>query len=408
MKKFLKNFILNNGIWVGSAVLISKVSALLLVIMATNFLQKQAFGEVSSAINFLGFFSAMTGFGSYQGMLRFGAMINEDEKEKLRAYSFSYGLLFQLLLTVVMVVIAAFVYQNEWSLFQLIAIFTIRFFGIFLLEQAKAEARAYFNNKKYALIDIVASLAMLFSGVLLIYVLGKDGYVWALCFSPFIVFLIHRFRVNFGKIDFSTFKEKEFWNFSITTVAGTQIGEWIYLLDIFFITLLLNGNAVADYRVSNTIPMNLLFIAYVFLQTGYPELCKRYQDKTFQKNYLFNYFKTLLPVSLIILFLGFVFSNDLMLLFGKQYSNSSLFRVLLVGAVSVILIRAPFTYVLAALGKPKWNLMISIIMFCLLTMLYYVLIPIYGLIGVAFISVFGLVFSGILYVLAYLYELKRI
>lgn len=408
MRKFLENFIQNNGIWVGSAVFVSKVSAFLLVVMATNCLLKEDFGQISSAVNFLGFFIAVNGFGSYQGMLRYGAVATEAERENLRAYSFSFGLLLQLAITLVMVAVAAFIYRDDWSLFQLVAVFSIRFFGIFLLEQAKSEARAAFDNKKYALLDIAASFFMLVLGVLLIAWLGKSGYIWALCISPFVVLIFHRFKISFKKVDFTSFSKREFWNFSFTTVIGTQLGEWIFLLDIFFITLFLNENAVADYRVSNTIPMNLLFISYIFLQTGYPELCRRYRDKAFQKNYLFNYFKTLAPAALVILLAGFLFSDFLMSLFGKHYDNSDLFRILLLGAVSVILIRAPFTYMLAALGKPKWSLIISGLMFILLSGLYFYLIPEYGTKGAAWISVFGLFFSGILYVLAYLYELKKI
>ena len=49
-------------------------------------------------LNYLGFFIPFVGFGSSHGALRYAAIENEpDEKQKIIAYSFSYGLNLKLL-----------------------------------------------------------------------------------------------------------------------------------------------------------------------------------------------------------------------------------------------------------------------------------------------------------------------
>ncbi len=408
MKNFASHFIRNNGIWVGGAVLVSKLSVFLTVIFTAWFLNKTELGMISQALNFLAFFTVLAGGGSYQGILRFGSIAEGDEKEKLKNYSFTFGLLFQVVMSFIFIAIAAVFYWSSQTVLLLICTLVIRFFGIFLLEQAKSEARADFNNKKFALLDIASSLALLLLTVAGLYFFGLYGYLLALCLSPFMVLFFHQFKILKHRDFFRSISEREFWNFSVTTAIATQVGEWIFLLDVFFISPLIGSSAVAEFRVSNTIPMNLVFIAYIILQTGYPELCRNYRNLSYQRKYLRDYFKVLLPIIIVLLAVSYLFADLIMKIFGSQYQDSSLFKILILVCASVMLIRAPFSYALAALGKPKWTLWVSLLMMALLSVSYYFIIPESGLKGVAWINVFGVTFSGILYASAYLYESKRI
>ncbi len=408
MKNFVNHFIRNNGFWVGGAVLVSKLSVFFTVLFTTWILTVNEFGMISAALNFLAFFTVLAGGGSYQGILRFGSIAEVPEKEQLKNYSFTYGLLLQLALSIILIAIAAVFYWNTQIVFVLICVLVIRFFGLFLLEQAKAEARADFDNKKFALLDIASSLSLLILTVAGLYLFGLKGYLLALCISPFTVLFLHKFRVSKHREFFRSISEKEFWNFSVTTAMATQVGEWIFLLDVFFISMLIGSSAVAEFRVSNTIPMNLVFIAYIILQTGYPELCKNYRNLSYQRKYLKDYFKALLPVVIVLLLVSYLFADLIMKIFGEQYQDSQLFRILILVCISVMLIRAPFSYALAALGKPKWTLWVSLLMMVLLSVSYYLLTPDFGLTGVAWINVAGVTFSGILYAAAYIYESKRL
>lgn len=408
MINFANHFIRNNGIWVGGAVLISKISVFLTVLLTAWFLNKEELGVISQALNFLAFFTVLAGGGSYQGILRFGSIVKDAEKEQLKKYSFTFGLLLQLVVSLIFLSVAAVFYWNSGMILQLIAALMVRFFGFFLLEQAKAEARADFDNKKFALLDIASSLSLLILTVAGLYFFGLKGYLSALCLSPFTILFFHQFKINWHRKFFTSITEREFWNFSATSALATQVGEWIFLLDIFFISLLLSSSAVAEFRVSNTIPMNLVFISYIILQTGYPELCRNHSNLNYQKKYLKDYFKTLLPVVILLLAVTWFFSDFIMKIFGESYQDSSLFRILILVCVSVMLIRAPFSYALAALGKPKWTLWVSLLMMILLSASYFFFIPHFGLKGVAWINVAGVTFSGFLYASAYLYESKKI
>lgn len=407
MKNFFNHFIRNNGIWVGGAVLLSKICTFLTMLVTVWFLSKDNLGQISSALNFLAFFTILAGAGSYQGVLRFGSIAEGEEKERLKRYSFTYGLLAQLIISFIFLAVAAVFYFEEYTILSLIAFLTIRFFGLFLLEHGKAEARADFNNKKFALLDIITSIALLALSIIGLYFYGLSGYVVALCVAPFTAIFFHKWSFSLNRAFFNTLSEKKFWKFSVTSAMATQIGEWIFLLDVFFITMFLGNASVAEFRVSNTIPMNLVFISYIILQTGYPELCKNYRDKTYQRIYLRNYFKTLIPIALIILMVSYFFPRQIMSIFGSQYVDTSLFTILILVCLSVMLLRAPFSYVLAALGKPHWTLWVSVFMMAVLSASYFLFTQKIGLIGVAWINVAGVTLSGLLYASAYLYESRR-
>ena len=97
-------------------------------------------------------------------------------RDRLNLYSFSYGLVFNFLLNIVMLVLAFILFgSNHQTL--LIAIFSVRLLGVYLLEQAKSEIRANHDNEKFAKLEIYSSLLLLFSSVLLTYFLGVKGYI---------------------------------------------------------------------------------------------------------------------------------------------------------------------------------------------------------------------------------------
>ncbi|MCX8534506.1 oligosaccharide flippase family protein [Chryseobacterium luquanense] len=410
MKAFIQDFIAKKGIWVGSSLLISRLSAFLLTIFVARILTKEDFGVVTFGLNFLTIFLAFSGFGASQGVLRFGSVI-KDEKSKtiLFRYAFSYGLIYNCVLTGIMFSAALLLYWNEISKIELIALFSIRFLGIYLVEQKKAEYRAQHDNQSFAKLDIFLSVAALILGVVMTHFSGMKGFIASLCLAPFFLFF-YDFKLNFSlkKHQFKDFTTKEFWRFSWTTALTTQIGELVFILDIFFIGLLMGDHDVANYKVSSMIPMNILVLGFIFMQTEYPKLCQHHKDRKYQYHFIFNYWKLFAILSIVILGIGFFFENEILSIFGSQYKNTEIYRILLGGAVASLLFRVLFVYMLASIGKPIWNLVISVFMLLLTSVSLYVIIPQYGLIGVSYVTLGCLSLSGILPMFAYFYESKKL
>lgn len=381
----------------------------LLTLLVAKLLPKDQFGTVTQAINFLAFFVPISGMGSYQGLLRFGAILDDKrDKEFLFRYSLYYGFLGQIVMTLVMYIIAFALFSRRQEVFLLILAFGIRFFGMFLLELQKVKFRNEFQNEKFALLEAVHSVFTLVSGLVLCYFCGFYGYIISLCLSPFVViFFLSPLR---GSIEwkFPQFGMAEFWRHSTLAGITYQISSWIFMLDIFFIGLLLGENQVADYRVSAIIPMNMFIIANIFIQTDFPKLCKYHLNKTFMFDYIKNYLKLMLLASILILVLGWFAAPFVLSFFGEHYQNTDVFRILLLAVISGILLRSLFGILLSAIGKVQWSFYIGIGSVILFSIGLYLVIPRFSIEGAAWMCVINMFLVGCVNTLVFFTQYKKL
>lgn len=408
MIKFLSNFFKQSGIWIASSFFVSKIAAFLLTLFMARILSKEDLGWVMYGLNYLGFFIPFVGFGSSHGALRYAAIEKENvEKQKIIAYSFSYGLIFNILLSLIMLVLAFVIFGNGNQLL-IVSLFMIRLFGVFLIDQAKSEVRGFHNNKKFGQIEIYSNILLLVSAVFSAYFFGVKGYIFSLCLSPFVVLFFHRFRISFDRTQFKNFTEKSFWKFCVTMAFTNQVSELIFLLDVFFIGIFLDNSAVAHYRIYSIIPFNLFFLAALFFQTAYPKLCENHQNNQYQLQFLFNFWKLMVPITILIFAVSYFGAEYILTLFGNDYAeNPKVFKILIVASISVLLLRTPFGYLLASKGKSSYNLMAASISVITLLVLIKPIIYNFGLEGVAWLSLVNLFFIGNFQMISYFYLVYR-
>jgi O-antigen/teichoic acid export membrane protein len=408
MIKFLSNFFKQSGIWIASSFFVSKIAAFLLTLFMARILSKEDLGWVMYGLNYLGFFIPFVGFGSSHGALRYAAIEKENvEKQKIIAYSFSYGLIFNILLSLIMLVLAFVIFGNGNQLL-IVSLFMIRLFGVFLIDQAKSEVRGFHNNKKFGQIEIYSNILLLVSAVFSAYFFGVKGYIFSLCLSPFVVLFFHRFRISFDRTQFKNFTEKSFWKFCVTMAFTNQVSELIFLLDVFFIGIFLDNSAVAHYRIYSIIPFNLFFLAALFFQTAYPKLCENHQNNQYQLQFLFNFWKLMVPITILIFAVSYFGAEYILTLFGNDYAeNPKVFKILIVASISVLLLRTPFGYLLASKGKSIYNLIAALISILSLLVLIKPIISNFGLEGVAWLSLVNLFFIGNFQMISYFYLVYR-
>ena len=408
MIKFLSNFFKQSGIWIASSFFVSKIAAFLLTLFMARILSKEDLGWVMYGLNYLGFFIPFVGFGSSHGALRYAAIEKEnEEKQKIITYSFSYGLIFNVLLSLIMLVLA-FVILGNGNQLLIVSLFMIRLFGVFLIDQAKSEVRGFHNNKKFGQIEIYSNILLLVSAVFSAYFFGVKGYIFSLCLSPFVVLFFHRFRISFDRTQFKNFTEKSFWKFCVTMAFTNQVSELIFLLDVFFIGIFLDNSAVAHYRIYSIIPFNLFFLAALFFQTAYPKLCENHQNNQYQLQFLFNFWKLMVPITILIFAVSYFGAEYILTLFGNDYAeNPKVFKILIVASISVLLLRTPFGYLLASKGKSIYNLIAALISILSLLVLIKPTISNFGIEGVAWLSLVNLFFIGIFQMISYFYLVYR-
>ena len=85
-------------------------------------------------------------------------------------------------------------------------------------------------------------------------------------------------------------------------------------------------------------------------------------NKDYIKNYYLNYLKVFGLISFLIPVLFYLFSDNLMAIFGKQYDyENNLMFIFSFGIVGALLFRIPLGNNLSAVGWPKINAIIAFI-----------------------------------------------
>lgn len=397
--RFLGNFLKNSGVWVSISSVLSKVLAFGMTLFLVRFLPSSDFGILTITLNFVGFFLPALGFGASHGLLRFGAQQKDEEKTKLIRYTMNQGIINQILLSFIIIVSGILLNFHQTLVWQLVIVMTIRLFGLYFLEQAKAELRAKFDNTKYAKIDIITNILAVVSGIFLTYFYGIWGYVISLCLFPFSVFLLYRF--DFTKANLSQKFKKEFWNFSVKSVLTTIVFMWVFILDVFFVGRYFSAEQVGLYKVSTLIPMNLIFVAQVYTQTLYPEMCYNHRNKIYLKSFLKQYFLYFVPLTLVLVILGFVFAQELMHIFGDNYYETDIIKIMFVQMASCILLRIPFGNLMGATGEITASLIIGLIILLGISVSSLIILPNSSPKMAAYIACFWITFGGVLSAIYY-------
>ena len=154
---------------------------------------------------------------------------------------------------------------------------------------------------------------------------------------------------------------------------------------------------VAYYRVALLIPANITFLTAIFMQSDYPIIAKNYLNKIFLKDYITNYYKLFIPITLLILIVG-ILAKDLILdlFFSANYENVGVaFSIALFGFSISMLTRNLYGNILSAIGLIKYNMISSVLVLIILTLSALLLVPMYGYLGMIISMSIGLLSSGL-------------
>lgn len=388
----LRNFIagfLRRG---GPAILISTVLARGLNFFASwlalQLLSGESLGLILFAVSILSFFIPFAGFGAAQGLLRFGAL-REDQAEKDLFFIklAKKGLVFSLMMVAFISVFAGFFTHSLPGAKYYLVILSTLLIPQFLLELLKIYFRIIPDNNKYALTEFthaLLSLVLIFMGCSL---LKETGYVLSLLVSPALTFLIF-FPKKLSKI-LNDRSEQDppgrFWRYSIFAGLSNTASQLLIALDILLIGILLqNPIDVTHYKYISLLPFSLAIIPNIVLTTDFVRLTKAITDRKFIDTYIRNYLLIFVIITVLIWTVCLLFTNELLLFFGEDFLDlKTEFYLLLVGISSVLLIRGLFGNLLSASGFSQLNFWISIAAIGLNLIFNILLIPRYGIFGAA-------------------------
>lgn len=410
LSDFIRNFLKNKGHFVFGSLLIAKVCGFISSVVIIRLLPELDFGMVSTVAALSAIFLAFSGFGSQQILLRYGSISKtENEKNALSQYLLKQGFFYQIFLSLIFLLLSFFYLKNLQEMMWLFFAFAIRIFGYFFYNHIQSQLRISGKNKEFARLNNIVNISGLFLTVMMTYFFGIVGYLIAIAVMPFIALFWFR-DVDFRKEINFVISKKELWRYGFFTAGTAVLSDALFSLDIILTGYFLNQTSVAAYKTAILIPSNLTFIALTFMQSDFPELARHYTDKKFLRYYIANYYKIFIPLCLV-LFLGFFFLKDFIitLFFGQKYAGIEIpFLILTAAFLLNMLFRNLYGNLLSAVGKMLYNTIVSALALIVLLILSFILVPKYGLDGMAVAQSSTLFITGILLMVGFFSYMKRL
>ncbi len=398
LKEFLYSFWENSGHLVFLSLLISKICAFITSLILIRWMPVGEFGSITLVFSIFSLFAPFSGLGSSQSLLRFGSIKNKTEDQyRLSAYLFKQGFVYHIGISVLFLAISIFYIQKIEDAFYIFLFFFIRLIGIFFHNHLQSEQRIIGNNRIFANINNAVNLGGLLLTAVLTYLFQLYGYLVAMAIAPFLSMFWLKFSTLKKHTDFN-FNKKEIWNYALHSSGTAVLSDALFALDILILGWLMSEQGVAHYKVAIILPANITFLSLVFMQSDFPKLAKNYDNRTFLKNYIFNYYKLFLPLCLFIFGIVLWLKKDIIqLLFGEEYLDSSTSFVVLFAAFLInILLRNLYGNLLSAVGKMKANTAVSVFALMVLSSFSFFLVNDYGIFGMAVAQSLTLFSTGIL------------
>ncbi|EOE2083503.1 oligosaccharide flippase family protein [Vibrio cholerae] len=257
------------------------------------------------------------------------------------------------------------------------------------------------NNKP----EVIASSALASRGISIIYMMMsiyyEFNYHFVIAFIPLQAFLQFLFLlIVFLKNNFFDLKGVKLFNIEI---AKKVLGEALPLIgasilfplfiqaDILLISVMLTEKDVGIYSAASRLISQFVFIGNIITMTFYLALSNRVnQSSSDEKEFIKGMFSILFSVSFFLSVIIYFFS-DLIIssLYGESFHGAEQMLEILVWKWIFIFPAALYSRLLILYGLSKYELFKSFFVAILSLSLNFILIPKYGVVSAAYISLFS-------------------
>lgn len=395
MINFIKGFLSRKGHFVSIALFIEKISQLLAPYIIVMYVSQKVYGDFIYAMTIIGLIIPFSGGGLNHSLLYYGS--RHDNKRLLFSNILISGSILNIIIVAfIMLLSPLFTYNRPDSFFYLnvLTIFLcFQFFHLLINNQYRINDL----NLSYSKNNLIKSFTFLLIILILVPIYGIYGLILAYILAPLYSTFKSLKIVRFNDFDFkSNFKYLKYGlNVGIASIAS----QLILLSDNLIIgNLIEDSNEIAIYKIATIIPLGLFFIPNVFLTTDFVEISKMEKNKKLVLKYYISYLKLFTPLTFLLV-PAIYFGSDFIIniLFGNEYAQSVLLlRVLLIGTISVFLLRNPLGFILNAVGQAKINVKVSYIMLVINLLMSLSLTYKFGLIGAAYATSLTLFLGGFL------------
>lgn len=385
---------------------INKILAFATNILVVNLLSKSEYGLLGYSNNLLNMFLLFSGLGLTNGILQFCSENRSDkEKKGLYSYGFIIGIFINFVMGICIILFGIYgpVKIKEARIY----IVMLCFMPIvqYLFEYISTVLRTKRMNKQFALVQNFNVFMYFILSMLGAYKLGIMGVIIgryisfiATCILEIVILKDIRTEI-FNRAKISRNIKKEILKYSLICSASNSISQLLYLLDVFFIGLIIaSETSIASYQVATLIPNALLFIPMNLMVFIYPYIAERREDREWVKDKYFNILKYLGIINSLIGGILFVCAPIIInVVWGKDYADSILpFRILSLSYIVSATLRIPAGNILSMIRKVKVNLWISVVSGISNIILDIVLIKLWGAVGAAIATMLVVIISSVI------------
>lgn len=383
-------------------------------VILVRVISKTAYGIYTYTNNILQFFLLFSGFGIVSAILQVSSenSRNADKSDSIYSFGFKFGVLVNIILSLIVIIFALFVPLKIEGSNQLLLLMSIYPVFTIVIDLIKIFFRYKKKNKSFSYSTSINTISVLAFSILGAIILQEKGLVIfryiGVFLSIVLSIILFKFpiRMIFKKIKLSKEDRKDLFKISSISMANNATSHLVYLIDIFVIGILItNEEVIASYKVSTIIPNAMIFIPMSLMVFFYPVFAENKDNLLFVKR---TYRKIILYFGLLnlsIVGISLLLSEYIILLiFGNPYLDSvAIFRVLLIGYFITSTFRTISGTILLTQRKLLFNLIMGISEGVLNVVINILLIPSMGAMGAAIASVSVVAVTS---VISYLYLSK--
>jgi len=405
--------------------IIGVIFGLIMNLVIARLYGAKLYGRFIYIYTFISFFPSLTSLGLRNGLIYFiPKYTTNNDNENRNTLIINSFILTSLLSIIVIFIISLnsdFISANLLNNSELSPLIKIMSPLIILLTlntisqgvfRGKMEIKDFIIGKdllmpsiKLVVVTVLYFLGLRIEGLILGYYIG---FIVLIVYYLFKIILnnnieLKNVKLKNRKLIYSTFK------FSLPLFLTGFLAFFVNKTDTFMIGYFLRDADVGVYNIALRIGTMSGFILTAFNTTFAPMISNLYeQDKIKELASIYKIItKWILIINLIAFSFFILFSNEIMLFFGKEFTAGA-YALIFIGMGQIIRVAVgPAGYINTMTGKPRFELYNNFIVLILNVILNYMLIPIYGINGAAIASAFSVAIAN-LYRLIMVYKYLKI
>ena len=178
---------------------------------------------------------------------------------------------------------------------------------------------------------------------------------------------------------------KSFANYGLVSMVGTVASTSTSYISLIIIGIHLSHSDAGIYSSVLTIVSILMFFPKLFTQVFLPEFSKLFGEGDNKRIFqIFNKTNSvMILLSALICLIVFIFSHNILSIFGKEFSEGSLILRILIPSLFIRMISIPFVSFLSGTKYVLYPNIGGIIILIISSLCWVLLVPDYNLVGIA-------------------------